>query len=145
MTYADTSFLASLYSTDHHSVSAASHVTAHRVSGFLWTEWHDLELRNAMRLRIFRNEITPQDRSIALNRVLLDLASSVLQRTRFEWHDVFREAESLSATHAETIGSRSLDILHVASAVVIGATEFLTFDKRQAALAKAAGLKVPKL
>ena len=34
------------------------------------------------------------------------------------------------------------DLLHVALALTLGATEFLTFDARQATLAKAAGLKV---
>jgi hypothetical protein len=33
-------------------------------------------------------------------------------------------------------------LLHVGLAVALGAGEFLTFDARQAALAKAAGLKV---
>jgi len=42
-------------------------------------------------------------------------------------------------------GTRSLDILHVSHALVLGIGEFLTFDVRQMALAKAAGLKVPKL
>jgi hypothetical protein len=55
------------------------------------------------------------------------------------------EAERLSALHSETLGTRSLDILHVAAALVLGSSEFLTFDARQAALAKAAGLKVPVL
>jgi hypothetical protein len=34
------------------------------------------------------------------------------------------------------------DLLHVVMAIVLGATEFLAFDARHAALAKAAGLKV---
>jgi hypothetical protein len=37
---------------------------------------------------------------------------------------------------------RSFDLLHVGLAVTLGATDFLTFDARQATLAKAAGLKV---
>ncbi|MCP5542890.1 MAG: PIN domain-containing protein [Akkermansiaceae bacterium] len=52
------------------------------------------------------------------------------------------EAERLSATHSEKLGTRSLDILHVAAALVLGSTVFFTFDKRQAKLGKAAGLKV---
>ena len=56
--------------------------------------------------------------------------------------DAFREAERLAAAHTETLGVRSFDLLHVGMAVALGATEFLTFDTRQAALAKAAGLKV---
>ena len=55
------------------------------------------------------------------------------------------EAERLGAIFTRTLGTRSLDILHIANALVLGIREFLTFDVRQAALAKAAGLKVPKL
>ena len=56
--------------------------------------------------------------------------------------DTFRHGENLAATHTETLGVRSFDILHVGLALALGATEFLTFDARQASLAKAAGLKV---
>ena len=56
-----------------------------------------------------------------------------------------RESERLSGIFTKTLGTRSLDVLHVSHAVVLGVKEFLTFDIRQAALAKAAGLKVPKL
>lgn len=55
------------------------------------------------------------------------------------------EAERLSALHSETLGTRSLDILHVAAALVLGLPEFLTFDQRQLALARAAGMRVPEL
>jgi len=40
-------------------------------------------------------------------------------------------------------GNRTLDILHVATAVHLGAKQFLTFDARQRELAKYAGLRVP--
>ena len=38
---------------------------------------------------------------------------------------------------------RFADILHVATALHLGATEFFTFDANQKKLAEAAGLKVP--
>jgi len=41
------------------------------------------------------------------------------------------------------LGRRTLDLLHVACALEIGASAFLTFDKRQASLAKRAGLATP--
>ena len=44
--------------------------------------------------------------------------------------------------HSATLGCRTLDIIHVAAALVIGAREFITFDGRQAALARQAGLTV---
>jgi uncharacterized protein len=55
---------------------------------------------------------------------------------------VKQKAEELSAGHAATLGCRTLDIIHVAAAVVIGVSDFVTFDNRQAALAKLCGLTV---
>ena len=39
-------------------------------------------------------------------------------------------------------GTRSLDVLHVATALVLESTHFVSYDARQLALASAAGLKV---
>ena len=47
---------------------------------------------------------------------------------------------SLSNTQA-AIALRTLDTLHVASALELGAERFWTFDDRQAKLARAVGLK----
>jgi len=77
--------------------------------------------------------------------LLADLAGGVLAAAAPPLGDVMTEAERLSALHSETLGTRSLDILHVASAAVLGLSEFLTFDTRQARLAKEAGLIVPSL
>jgi hypothetical protein len=41
-----------------------------------------------------------------------------------------------------TIGCRSLDILHCAAAKIVGATDFVSTDVRQKALATAIGLKL---
>ena len=57
----------------------------------------------------------------------------------------YAEAERLSVLHSEKLGTRSLDILHVAAALVLGMPGFLSFDRRQSRLAKAVGLHVPAL
>jgi hypothetical protein len=59
-----------------------------------------------------------------------------------DWTEVHRIAERLSAARTKTEGHRALDILHVATARVLQAQEFLTFDERQSKLAQAEGLKV---
>jgi predicted nucleic acid-binding protein len=41
-----------------------------------------------------------------------------------------------------SLGCRTLDIIYVAAALVIGGKEFVTFDGRQGALARQAGLTV---
>ncbi len=58
------------------------------------------------------------------------------------WTDALRKAEHLSEDHAEKIGNRAADTLHVAAAMLAGARRFLSFDKRQRELAKEAGLEV---
>ncbi len=58
------------------------------------------------------------------------------------WTEALRRAEALSAAHTEQLGTRAADILHVAAALITGAEGFLSFDKRQRALASAAGLAV---
>jgi hypothetical protein len=44
--------------------------------------------------------------------------------------------------YTPTIGCRSLDILHCAAAKIVGATDFVSTDVRQKALATAIGLKL---
>jgi predicted nucleic acid-binding protein len=142
--YADTGFLCSLYAPDAHTDRAAARMQRQALP--LPVTWlHQLEFRNALRLRVFRGEITAAQRDASLNALLGDLAAGVLAGATPALAEVLTEAERLSALHAENLGTRSLDILHVSSAVVLGAAEFLAFDHRQLALAKAAGLTVPVL
>lgn len=142
--YADTGFLCSLHAPDAHTAKA---ITAMRkqAAALAFTWIHQLEFRNALRLRVFRREITPAQRDASLNLLLADLAEGTLAHRQPPLPEVMIEAERLSATHAERIGTRSLDILHVAAALVCGSSTFLTFDLRQGKLAKAAGLKVRSL
>jgi len=143
-TYADTGFLCSLYAPDAHTARAAARMKR-QVLPLAFTWLHQLEFRNALRLRVFRGEIMPAQRDASLNLMLADMAGRVLLAATPPLTEVMVEAERLSVLHAETLGTRSLDILHVAAALVLGLAEMLTFDARQAALARAVGLKVPSL
>ena len=139
--YADTSFLARIY-TPHADSTKALAWMQRATEALPFTPLHRHELRNAVRLRVFRGEITADQRKEALGEIDADLADGILAHTPIPWTDAFREAEDLAVTHTETLGVRSFDLLHVGLAVTLGATEFLTFDARQAILAKAAGLRV---
>jgi len=142
--YADTGFLCSLYAPDAHTARAARRMQRQALP--LPITWlHQLELRNALRLRVFRREITARERDASLNMMLADLAAGALAGAAPDLGETMIEAERLSALHSERLGTRSLDVLHVAAAVVLGRQEFLSFDRRQANLARAAGLRVPTL
>jgi len=56
------------------------------------------------------------------------------------WHRVLVDAQTYATNHTPTIGCRTLDILHVAAAKLIGTTDFCTFDTRQSGLAGRLGL-----
>ncbi len=137
--YVDTGLICSLYAPDAHSALAIKRMA--KVKGALPFTWlHQLEFRNALRLRVFRGEITAAQRDASLNAWLADRASGVWAVVAPDPSAVALEAERLSAGHAEALGGRSLDILHVAMAVVLGVEGFWTFDHRQQALAAAVGL-----
>ncbi len=54
-------------------------------------------------------------------------------------------AAELSERYTPKLGTRSLDVLHVACALELGLGRFLTFDVRQQQLAMAAGLKTVRI
>ena len=142
--YADTGFLCSLYAPDAYTDKAVTAMSKRQPPlPLVWL--HQVEFRNALRLQVFRKDITPVQRDASLNALLVDISDGVYEMHIPDLAAVTVEAERLSAGYSEKLGTRSLDILHVAMALVLGQDEFLTFDKRHAALAKAAGFNVPML
>lgn len=139
--YADTSFLVAIYSPEADSAAALRFMQRLTVP-LPFTPFHRHELRTAIRLRTFRGSITVDQRNDAFQQIDEDLSDNILGHTPVPWTDAFRNAETVGAAHCETLGVRSFDLLHVGIALALGADEFLTFDSRQAALAKAAGLRV---
>lgn len=136
--YADTSLLASLYLND---ARAAESVALLRTLSIPVTVLGRIELFNALQLAVFRRQIPATEAAALRATIEQDLASGVLRMTPLPAR-VFERAEALVASHSAALGARSLDVLHVATAVELGANVFLTYDARQAALARASGLKV---
>ena len=109
------------------------------------TSFHELELVNAIQLKQFRKEITPDQSRLIISRLEEHEMSGIYFRPQLDWSAIFIHALDLSKKHSAIIGSRSLDILHVASALSINADRFLTFDDQQTRLAGLAGLKIENL
>ena len=78
-----------------------------------------------------------------LGKFELNLTSGAVQIFPADWGDVHSLAERLSARKTMGNGHRTLDVLHVATAIHAGLQTFLTFDANQAALAESEGLQVP--
>ncbi len=72
-----------------------------------------------------------------------DLVSGAVSTIPGPWPQVHLAAERLSELYTDANGHRSMDILHVATAIELGVKEFLTFDGNQKKLAEAEGLIVP--
>lgn len=139
--YADSSFLLSLHVNDAHA-GAARMFMARKAECLPFNPLHRLEVLNGIRLLVFRGEMTREERTTAIRQIEEDLADGLLLHQPMPWTDALRKAGELSADHAERLGTRSADTLHVAAAQLCGAKEFLSFDKRQRKLAAAAGLAV---
>lgn len=137
-TYADTSFLVRLYLTQSDSQKALAFMRNFR-DPLPFTPLHRHELRNALRLAVFRKEIDAERRKAAFQDMESDLEDGILAHVPVAWTNAFREAEQLGNDHTETMGVRGMDLLHVGIAQALGVKKFLTFDARQAQLAKAAG------
>lgn len=141
VTYADTSFLLSLYVPDVHHEKALAVVDRADVS-LVFTPIQQHELRNAVRLCVFRRELTGAEGRAVLDSIHDDLQSGFLKETKLVWAEVFKTSEALSVQFTETLGTRGMDVLHLAAARSIGAERFLTFDNRQKTLALKTGIKV---
>ena len=139
MTYLDTGCFVKLYYPETDSAQVIAHIQGKPV---FYTPLHELEFVNALQLKIFFNNATPQQVAAARGLVETDLKSGALVSAGGDWPNIFREAVKLAGQHTGTVGCRSLDILHCAAAKVLAATEFISTDARQKKLATAMGLNL---
>ena len=136
--YADSSFLVSLYVADSNSDAAASEM-ARLALPILVTSLGELELENAIQLRMFHKEIAALEMRRTRAAFRADVEAGLLAIKPMT-EAMYLEARRLASRWTSRLGTRTLDILHVAAAIVLEADSFHTFDDRQKKLAKAAGL-----
>ena len=137
--YADTSFLASLYSPDAKSVEVSKLMQRVELP-MLLSRFGELELENALQLRVFRKQALPHELREARAAIRADLRNGVLVMTPLP-DGIYADCNSLASAWTAKLGTRTLDIIHVASALALKADRFYTFDERQAKLARALGLR----
>jgi predicted nucleic acid-binding protein len=150
--YPDTNFLTRFYLPNRELDQVRSVVGRYldrELDPLPFTTLHRLEFRNALRLMVYRRKqpgeanLLPSQARQLLRENESDLAQrSFLAPRAIDWTEALREAERLSAAHTETEGFRSLDLLHVGSAIHLGAGEFFSFDQDARRIAELAGLTV---
>jgi predicted nucleic acid-binding protein len=137
--YGDTGFLVSLYGQDAHSAAASQLAQGNPV--FLLTPLIEAEFTNAVELRLFRKEWTRREALLVYESFLQHQAAGVFRPVAVET-GTWEKAVVLSKRHSARLGVRTLDVLHVASALIAKADAFLTFDARQVKLARAERMNV---
>jgi hypothetical protein len=112
---------------------------------------HALEVENAVRLQNFhlRRTLSSRERThlareklASLSRLQQRLKQGLFVEVTADWDTAVTRARTLSEQHTERIGTRSLDILHVAFALELESELFLTSDAQQAQLAEAERMEV---
>ena len=139
-TYVDPSALWKLYI--HEAESPAMSAWRTRIKGALPITLHGrLEIENGISLAAFRKAITTGAMADALLSFEEDLAEGRYTEIDVLWRATLRRAADISRTYTPKLGCRSLDVLHVATAIELGLRDFVTFDGRQRLVARAVGLK----
>jgi len=138
--YVDPSALLKLYL--HESESGAMAAWRAKTSSPLAVTHHGrVEMINGLALASHRGFLAAPAFQSALAALDDDFEQGRYRPADLLWRAVLKRAADFSRRHTPALGTRSLDVLHVASAVELGLKRFVTFDERQRQLAVAAGLK----
>jgi predicted nucleic acid-binding protein len=135
--YADTSFQISAYIIDLHSSAAVKKLAAR--PRICLTPFSRSEVANAIYRQAFIERLSLAESMRAWQSFESDCAAGVWELLAFP-NRAWETCAELARKYAPTLGVRTPDSLHVASALELKAERFWTFDERQAQLAEAAGL-----
>jgi predicted nucleic acid-binding protein len=140
MNYADTGLLVSLYLPEATTVIAVNEIRQIKQPLAL-TPLLRLELRNALNFAVSGHRITLSDRDSVWKQIEDQLRQGffidVLPPSQ-----TYSKASELSDRYTLSLATRSLDLLHVATAITLSARVFYSFDERQRRAASAEGLSV---
>jgi predicted nucleic acid-binding protein len=140
VTYFDSSALVPLYVPE--PFSAGAREETRKAKQLPYTALHRLEVPNAFELLVGRRAITADEHRAVLQQLQDDLQSQRLMTLSLDLERVFADAADLSRRYSAKFLSRSLDLLHVASAHLALCRKFVSADDRQLRVARATGFTV---
>ena len=135
MTYADSGFVVSLYLTTEGTSAQARKEVKRASKPILLSPLSLLEIRNALNFGINRGEITGDQRDAVLVEIEAQIEKGFFRLVEASQSSIYAKAQELSNAHTPTVATRSLDLMHLAAAILSNAGAFLTFDKRQTKVA----------
>ena len=139
--YADPSALLKLYLKEPESHRVAIWRT--KIGGALFVTHHGrIEIANGIALAAHRRMIDQRAFNAALAAFDDDFDSGRYVHADLSWRATLNRAGVLSRQHSGTLGTRSLDVLHIACALELGLRTFVSYDVRQQNLARLVGLKL---
>jgi len=140
MTYCDSSFLTALYITPDTFHSQAGREATKFTGAIPYTLLNELELLNTLSRVLGNHSIDQTLHDTIIREIETDKAEGILHPAELNQIKLYEKARELSRKHTSALACRSLDILHVASALVLKANSFASFDFRQRKLAAVAHL-----
>ncbi len=152
--YADSNFFTRLYLDlpGTEEAIALLEIAQGSAAAALPATWlHRIEVVNALQLHLFGSRahaqtvVTPEQAAIAQAKFREDLIGAEFLRIATPSPDELRITfEDLSLRFSARHGFRSYDILHVASALLLGCDTFWSFDVKACRLAGLEGMKLAK-
>lgn len=138
--YLDTSALIKLYIRETGSEEVQQWVISQDDPLPVW-ELQEMELVNALYLKVFQQEISTRDAEGQIER---------FRNRRRQGYYFFPDADRLAwierffevSRRTQEIGGRTLDIQHVAYALLLKPSHFVSFDARQRKVAEREGLNL---
>jgi predicted nucleic acid-binding protein len=138
--YLDTSFLIKLYVFEDHSAEAERSLRLARVRPVI-NRLTDLEVVSTLRRKSLDGKLTASEADVAVGKFRAHQVAGIYDRKPVD-ESVFALAEKLVDQHGDFIRLRSLDLLHVATALRYGIDGFATYDEDLKVLVERVGLKL---
>ena len=113
-----------------------------RIGGALpVTRFGRAEIVNSLYQAVYRKLIALRAAQAAIAYLDEDISQGRLVLIDVLWRRTLDLTAELSAQHTALLGTRTLDVLHIATAITLEVKRFVSYDERQAALAAAIGLR----
>lgn len=139
--YLDTSVIVKLYVLEDGSEEIFNFVKKNK-KPLLLNQLQETELKNAFSLKAFRKEISSIQLSELTTKFKKDIAIGRFIRQKVDWNSIWELSQKLSKEYSNSIGCRTMDIMHVAIALHLNISFFLTNDERQKKLASSLDMNV---